>query len=189
MDRNGPETTTRGIVRAQGIRKSIGLVCAGWLLVSCPFAAAASEAVGDATQPAPTPAATPASEGAAPETAAPEHEAREQKAPEAPKIAGCAEWKQRDAGTRSSFLRSRAVAYTEGRDKDEGEIIRACVDGRSSVCIGRIDKACAKKRGGDLEGVVEDCLDDCEIANYGKFYYHLVMGGAPGSKPSEKKAN
>ena len=171
-------------MRAQRIRRSIRLVCAGWLLVSCPFAAAASEAAGAATQPTPTPAATTASEGAAPE-----HEAREQKASEAPKIADCAEWKERDTETRSSFLRSRAAAYTEGRQADEGKIIRACVDGRSSVCTGRIDKACGKKSGGDLEGAVEDCLDDCEIANYGKFYYHLVMGGAPGSKPPEKKTN
>jgi len=171
-------------VRAQGIRKSIGLVCTGWLLVSCPFAAAASEAGGAATQATPTPAATTAPEGAAPE-----HEEREQKASEAPKIAGCAEWKKRDTETRSSFLRSQAVAYTEGRHEDEGEIIRACVDGRTPRCIDQIDKVCRKKSSGDLEGVVENCLDDCEIANYGKFYYHLVMGGAPGSKPPEKKTN
>ncbi len=169
---------------AQGIRKSIGLVCTGWLLVSCPFAAAASEAAGATTQPTPTPAATTASEATAPE-----HEAREPKASQAPKIASCAEWKQRDTETRSSFLRSRAVAYTEGRHEGEGEVIRACVGGRTPVCIGRIDKACVKKRGGDLEGVVEDCLDDCEIDSYGKFYYHLVMGGAPGSKPPGKKAD
>jgi hypothetical protein len=166
-------------VRARGIRESIGLLCTGSLLVSCPVADSASEAAGAATQPTPTPVAT----------TAPENEAREPKASEGPKIAGCAEWKESDAGTRSSFLRSRAVAYTEGRQEDEGEIVRACVDGRSAVCIGRIDKICRKKSSGDLEGVVEDCLDDCEIANYGKFYYHLVMGGAPGRKPPEKKKN
>ncbi len=176
-------------MRARGIRKSIGIVCTGWLLVSCPLAATASEAAGAATQPTPAPAATTASEGTAPETTAPEHEAREPKASEAPKIASCAEWKQRDTETRSSFLRSRAVAFTEGRHEEEGEVIRACVDGRTPVCIGRIDKACGKKRGGDLEGVVEDCLDDCEIASYGRFYYHLVMGGGLSPVPPEKKAN
>ncbi len=75
---------------AQGIRKSIGLVCTGWLLVSCPFAAAASEAAWAATQPTPTPVVTTASETTAPETIAPEHAAREPKGSEAPKIASCA---------------------------------------------------------------------------------------------------
>ncbi len=171
-------------MRARGKRKSIGLVCTGWLLVSCPFAAAASEAAGAATQPTPTPVVTTASE-----TTAPEHEAREPKASEAPKIASCAEWKQRDTETRSSFLRSRAVAFTEGRHEDEGEVIRVCVDGRARGCIRRIDKACGKKRGGDFEGVVDDCLDACEIANYGKFYYHLVMGSGLNPIQPKEKAN
>ena len=173
-------------MRARGKRKSIGLVC--MLLMSCPFAAAASETAGAATQPTPTPAATTASEGAAPEATAPEPEAREPKASEAPKIASCAEWKQRDTETRSSFLRSRAVAFTEGRHEDEGEVIRACVDGRARGCIRRIDKACGKQSGGEIEGAVEDCLDACEIANYGKFYYHLVMGGGLDFRQPEKTA-
>jgi hypothetical protein len=156
----------------------------GWLLVSCPFAAAASEAAGAATQPTPTPAATTASEEAAPKA-----EAAEPKAPQAPKISSCAEWKPADTETRSSFLRSRAVAYTEGRQETEGKIVRACVDGRSSVCIGQIDKICRKRSSGDLKGVVEDCLDDCEIAHYGKFYYHLVVGGGIAPTQPEKKAN
>ena len=41
----------------------------------------------------------------------------------------------------------------------------------------------------NLEGVVGDCLYDCEIANRGKFYYHNVMGGGIGSEPPKKKAS
>lgn len=112
-----------------------------------------------------------------------------QKAPQAPKIASCAEWKAHDTEARSSFLRSRAVAYTEGRQEDEGKIMRACVEGRTPGCIRRIDKICRKQSSGDLEGVLEDCLDDCEIANYGKFYYHLVTGGGIAPQKPENKAN
>ena len=171
-------------MRAQGIRRSIGLVGTGWLLMSCPLAAAASEVAGAATQPTPTPAAA-----TAPEAAAPKAEAAEPKASQAPKIASCAEWKASDAEARSSFLRSRAVVYTEGRQETEGKVVRACVDGRSSACIRQVDKVCRKGSSGDLEGVVEDCLDDCEVANYGKFYYHLVVGGGLAPTLPENKAN
>jgi hypothetical protein len=145
-----------------------------WLLSSLPLSAAASEAAGTGT-----PAATTASEEAAPEP----------KAPKAPEMPSCAEWQQQDAEARSSFLRSRAVTYTEGRQEAEGEVIRACVEGREAVCIDRIDKTCHDEAGAGLEAVVKGCLGDCEINRYGRWYYHTVMNRKAESQAPKKKAN